>query len=178
MHRVLINNYNSTVNNGDTCYFLGDIGLTRGDEIKKVIKQLKGDKILILGNHDKKGMGFWKECGFAAVMNVGAIIIQHEMVTMTHCPLRGVYREDTRGMRGHTGFENWHGENKQVKFSIPDWGQFHIHGHIHSPNHGKSVKILDKQFDVGVVANKYRPVSYSELESWVMKYKKDQDGKA
>ena len=37
MHRVLINNYNSTVTNNDVCYFLGDMGLGKGELLKKVI---------------------------------------------------------------------------------------------------------------------------------------------
>ena len=40
MHRVLINNYNSTVGTHDICYFLGDMGMTTGETIKKVIKKL------------------------------------------------------------------------------------------------------------------------------------------
>ena len=73
---------------------------------------------------------------------------------------------------------NWHGEDKQFDkgFSLPDFGQFHLHGHIHSPNvddidgKPKSQKILGKQYDVGVDANKYKPVSISVIESWVAKY--------
>ena len=71
--------------------------------------------------------------------------------------------------------ENWHGEEKQMRngFSVWDNGQFHLHGHIHSPNSGKSVKVLNKQYDVGVDANKFRPVSISEIESWIAKYGRD-----
>jgi len=172
MHRVLINNYNSTVGKHDICYFLGDIGLVNGEVIKEVISKLNGTKILIQGNHDAKGRQFWMTAGFVTVLHSASIRVARETVTMSHCPLQGLYREDTSQMRN--GGENWHGEAKHIRngFSLPDFGQFHLHGHIHSPNGGKSKRILGKQFDVGVDANKYRPVSISEIESWVAKTKK------
>ena len=76
-------------------------------------------------------------------------------------------------MRGAIEGENWHGELRPnfQQYQVPNNGQFHLHGHIHSPNGGKSVKILDKQMDVGVVANNYRPVSISTIESWISLYK-------
>ena len=173
MHRVLINNYNSTVGNNDICYFLGDMGMHNGEDMKRVLSKLNSStKILIMGNHDKKGRQYWHSCGFSAVMHAGSIRVANNTVTMSHCPLYGVWREDTSGMRGHDGTQNWHGEEKQFKngFSLPDFGQFHLHGHIHSPNSGKSTKILGKQYDVGIDANGYRPVSISVIESWIAKY--------
>jgi calcineurin-like phosphoesterase family protein len=88
---------------------------------------------------------------------------------MSHCPLPGIKREDMTDMKGLSLNDNWHGEFKNSKkgFTVPNIGQFHLHGHIHSPNSGKSQKILDRQFDVGVVANNYIPVNISVLESWI-----------
>ena len=57
------------------------------------------------------------------------------------------------------------------RYSIEDFGQFHLHGHIHSPNSGKSTKILGRQMDVGVTANKYKPVRFEEVQSWIAKTK-------
>lgn len=171
MHRVLVNNYNATVPEDGICYFLGDMGLCNSETLRKVIGQLHGTKILILGNHDK-GIQAMMNIGFDAVIHSASLVIANQTVTMSHCPLRGVYREDTSGMKGSDGTENWHGEKRHWRFSIPDFGQFHLHGHIHSPNHGKSERVLGKQMDVGVVANKYRPVSISEVESWIARYLK------
>jgi calcineurin-like phosphoesterase family protein len=88
---------------------------------------------------------------------------------MSHCPLFGVYREDTTSMKGETTGENWHGERKNKMYTVKDEGQFHLHGHIHSPNNGKSKKILDHQMDVGVPAWNFRPVSIGEVDSWISK---------
>jgi calcineurin-like phosphoesterase family protein len=167
MHRQLIKNFNNTVPVDGLTYFLGDIA-THGSELtKSIIEQLNGKKVLILGNHDKGSQACYN-MGFDVVLNNAMIMIQKEHVTMSHCPLRGLYREDTSGMRGASEGELWHGEHRHPDFSIPNYGQFHLQGHIHSPNGGKSQKILKRQFDVGLPANKYRPVHINEIEQWIM----------
>jgi calcineurin-like phosphoesterase family protein len=173
MHRVLINNYNSSVKEDDVCYFLGDVGLTKGDEIKEVISKLNGTKVLVLGNHDG-GSNAMYQCGFDVVINSASLVIAKELVTLSHCPLPGIRRENVTDMKGSKPGENWHGELRESAkyFTVPNNGQFHLHGHIHSPNGGKSEKILDKQYDIGVVSNKYRPVSSSQIESWIALYKR------
>lgn len=169
MHEALITRFNACVPVDGLTYFLGDVGLGSGDIVEKIIRQMNGTKVLILGNHDK-GMHAMYKAGFDVVLNAATIYISNQRVTMSHCPLRGVYREDVTGMKGGQEGEPWHGANKQHRFTVADEGQFHLHGHIHSPNGGKSQKILGKQYDVGVAANGYRPVSFSEIESWIAKY--------
>jgi calcineurin-like phosphoesterase family protein len=171
MHEVLINNYNSTVKDG-ICYFLGDAGLAKAETVKDVISQMGGTKVLILGNHDK-GVESMYKAGFDCVLYGATMQIAGERVTLSHCPLIGVYRENCENMKGSQEKENWHGESRKSHriFSATDEGQYHLHGHIHSPNGGKSQKILGRQFDVGVAANGYRPVSISVIESWIAKTK-------
>jgi len=173
MHDVLVNNFNSTVRTCDTTFFLGDVGFG-GDITKEILLSLNGQKILIRGNHDKKGSEFWYKCGFASVMNFGAITVAGELVTMSHCPLPGVFREDVTGMKGAVEGENWHGERKHVgRFTVPNFGQFHCHGHIHSGPHREDKRtILDRQMDVGVVANKYRPVGIDRINQFISLQKK------
>lgn len=174
MHRVLINNYNAIVPENGLCYFLGDMGLCNNETLKNVVDQLNGTKVLILGNHDK-GPNAMYDLGFDVVMYGAVLQIAKRRFTLSHCPLLGVYREDTKGMRGAVEGENWHGESRRsrARFTMPDYGQYHGHGHIHSPNGGKSKRILDRQFDVGVDANNYRPVSISRVESWIAKHIKE-----
>lgn len=170
MHTQLVKNFNKQVPNDGITYFLGDM-VTHGSDItKSVISQLNGIKVLIVGNHDKNYQSCYNS-GFDVVLNKATIKIGQNEVTLTHCPLRGVYRENTEGMKGVIQIENWHGESRHNQFSVEDEGQFHLHGHIHSPNSGKSQKILGKQFDVGLPANNYRPVHISIIESWIDKTK-------
>lgn len=168
MHRVLINNYNSMVTDDSVCYFLGDVGVCKSDVMNKVLSKLKGIKVLVLGNHDKKPNGMYA-LGFDVVLYSATLYVAKQRVTMSHCPLLGVYRENTKNMIGTTEGENWHGESRDNRkpFTLTDEGQFHLHGHIHSPNKGRSVKELGRQYDVGVDANNYKPVSISQIESWI-----------
>ncbi|MBQ8729361.1 MAG: hydrolase, partial [Alphaproteobacteria bacterium] len=53
MNRNLILNYNSVVGKQEMCYWLGDImyGATK-ERVANVLRQLRGRKYLIMGNHD------------------------------------------------------------------------------------------------------------------------------
>jgi calcineurin-like phosphoesterase family protein len=173
MHESLIRRYNATVPHSGICYFLGDMG-NKTEDIRKVIKRLNGTKVLILGNHDK-GITTMYNCGFDVVTYSASIYIGDHKVNMTHCPYIGVWREDTSHMKNRDfgQKENWHGESREKhrRHAMKDDGNFLLHGHIHSrKDKPQSQKILGKQFDVGVTANDYRPVSLSEIESWVMTY--------
>ncbi len=166
MHRVLINNYNATVGEQDICYFLGDMGLGKGDTLRKVVSELNGTKVCVLGNHDK-GATAMHRLGFDVVLQMASIEVAGKLVTMTHCPLRGVWREDCSDMKGAQPGDSWHKEWKHGElFSLPDFGQYHLHGHTQK---GPEERILDRQMDVGVRANGYRPVSVSVIESWISK---------
>lgn len=168
MSRVLVNNYNAAVPKDGLCYFIGDMGLCKDEVLNKVMKQLNGTKVLVLGNHDNNPNSMYNR-GFDVVTYGITLLIAKKRVTLSHCPLYGVYREDVSRMERATEGENWHGETKpRMKiFTTKDEGQYHLHGHIHSPNGGKSSKILDRQYDVGVDANNYRPVSISQIESFI-----------
>ena len=169
MHRVLINSYNASISPDGICYHLGDVGFQNIELTKSILSQLNGTKILILGNHDRSVTAMYK-LGFHAVMYSATLYIAQERVTLTHCPLLGVSRENVKLQKNHTEGENWHGElsPKYAKFTVKNEGQFHLHGHIHSridkPN---SKKIQGRQFDIGVPANNYRPVSIGEIEQWI-----------
>ena len=59
--KILKENWNKTVTNGDTVYILGDIGRMGNNKdneyVASIVSQLKGkSKILITGNHDVKGL--------------------------------------------------------------------------------------------------------------------------
>lgn len=170
MARVLINNFNAAVSPDSVTYFLGDMGMGNGEDLQKVLSELNGTKVLLLGNHDKNSTSMYAK-GFDVVLNTASLYIAQEKVTMSHCPLAGVFREDVTGMKGAMPLSFWHGDHKNQAFTVANEDQYHLHGHIHSPNGGKSTRILEKQFDVGVDANKYRPVSISQIESWISLYK-------
>lgn len=167
MHRVLVNNYNASVPPNGVCYFLGDMGLCSSGNLQSIIQQLNGTKVLIAGNHDA-GINTMYYTGFDVVLHGGLLEIAKQRVTLSHYPLQGIYRESLDGIDRADG-TNWHGEHRPVSklHGFHYTGQFHLHGHIHSPNSGRSVPRLGRQMDVGVDANNYRPVSISTIESWI-----------
>lgn len=173
MHKVLVNNYNAAVLENGICYFLGDIGLCDSGLINSVIRQLNGTKVFIMGNHDP-GINALYSMGFDVVMYGAEILIAGELCTLRHCPLKGVWREDTTNMRGSMPGDHWHGESrkKHKLLTCEDFGQFHLAGHIH-PRKDKKVSIpnLGRQYDISVVSQNYRPVSISQIESYISKVK-------
>lgn len=172
MHAALISNFNKIVTPDSVTYFLGDIVFLGSEKSKELIDQLNGTKILVLGNHDK-GVESSYNSGFDVVLNSATIFIEQEKVTLSHYPLVGLYRENTEKMKNRTEGEGWHGEFRHTAagFTVKNEGQFHLHGHIHSPNSGQSTRTLGRQFDVGVDANNYRPVHIGEIASWISKTK-------
>ena len=58
--KLIVDNWNKKVTNADTVYILGDLAYFGNNKCNSyacsMISQLKGDKHLILGNHDYKGI--------------------------------------------------------------------------------------------------------------------------
>jgi calcineurin-like phosphoesterase family protein len=52
MNETLIKNWNNTIRNKDTVFFLGDLALGRAYEALQWLEQLNGDITVIEGNHD------------------------------------------------------------------------------------------------------------------------------
>jgi len=171
MYRILINNYNATVPEDGICYFLGDIGLCKRGVVADVMSELNGTKILILGNHDC-GVRAMLNRGFSIVLHSATTYISNERVTMSHCPLPGILREDASKMTRYVEGDNFHGESKHAPLMVSNSGQFHLHGHCHKKSEERT---LGRQMDVGVVANSYRPVSTGQIESWIVKTKRKEE---
>jgi calcineurin-like phosphoesterase family protein len=84
MNQALIKNWNSVVGEKDIVYFLGDFALCSKEKIIEIGQQLKGYKILIYGNHDKKSVGVFKRAGFDEVykhpIEIDNIIFSHAKI--------------------------------------------------------------------------------------------------
>lgn len=54
MNRTILENHNARVTNGDTTIFVGDMSMRgRSDALVALVAQMKGKKVLVLGNHDQ-----------------------------------------------------------------------------------------------------------------------------
>ena len=68
MHETLINNYNASVSEHSTCYFLGDFSMGNVEKAASIVSRLNGTKIIILGNHDK-GASAMLKAGLDGIKN-------------------------------------------------------------------------------------------------------------
>lgn len=98
----LVNLWNSQVKDGDAVYHLGDFTFSREvDKIVDVIKQLNGEKVFILGNHDPD---FFSKL-YHEVHQYKEIRIDRNKVILFHYPIL-----------------SFHGQHH---------GNWHLHGHCH-----------------------------------------------
>ncbi|MFR7913868.1 metallophosphoesterase [Eubacterium ramulus] len=110
---LLVNNWNSVINNNDTVYVLGDIGRvgrSRDNEyVSSIVARLKGKKILITGNHDAQGLRDNRiSQQFVAIHNYLEIVDNYnglnQKIVLSHYPIfswNGCYK-DTILLYGHT----------------------------------------------------------------------------
>lgn len=110
---ILIKNWNSVVNNNDTTFILGDIGRcgTNKDNeyLCSVMSRLKSKKILVVGNHDEKGLQDYRvKQLFESVVAYFELMDNHnginQKIVLSHYPIfswNGCYK-DTVLLYGHT----------------------------------------------------------------------------
>lgn len=80
MDSYLIKVWNETVGPNDTIYHLGDVCFKPATSVDKIMPQLNGKKILILGNHDK-GKHYYKY--FEDMYSIK----EHDDYVFTHIPI-------------------------------------------------------------------------------------------
>lgn len=102
MKQTIINNWNSVISKNDDVYILGDM-FWHNDEAVDVLSKLKGNKHLILGNHDRVNAEMKKH--FVSVNSYAEIKDEGRHVVLCHYPIA-------------------HWRNA-------DYGTVHLYGHIH-----------------------------------------------
>lgn len=85
MNEVLIENWNRKVDDNDKIFVLGDFSLSNSANIIKWGKALKGNKMLILGNHDHASKSVYLEAGFKEVSSYP--ILWDGRFILSHLPL-------------------------------------------------------------------------------------------
>lgn len=136
MDKYLIDAYNARVSKNDTCYILGDICFrVPVEQANEYISKLNGNKILIVGNHDKK----YDESLFEYIRDFETVNINGIYIALMHYPM--------------------------LEWPRSFQGSLHLHGHIHSkPEYNlKNREQGILRYDVGVDANNYMPVSINEV---------------
>ena len=135
MDMTIIDIWNNTVSKEDTVYILGDFSWYKGEKTNLVLKQLKGNKILIRGNHDEnflKDIKFDKSL-FQEIYDYKEIKINKTKIIMCHYPII-----------------DWNGKNN---------GSIHLYGHVHTITNKDTeyMKTLEKEYNcmnVGIDVHK------------------------
>ena len=140
MWKVMKNNWNSKVKDTDDVWIIGDFCFRSGKNPEYYLKELKGKKHLIIGNHDtellkdKKALMYFESVDdYKKIHDYGRTII------LCHYPMA-----------------EWDGFFR---------GTVHIYGHIHN-NMNDAYNIMKKMenaLNAGCMINNYTPVTLDEL---------------
>lgn len=137
MDRHIIASWNDVVNKDDMIFHIGDVGLYPLVKMKKIINQLNGKKILVMGNHDDfLTLNEWMECGFDEVYKYP--IIYNEFIVMQHQPPQYI--------------------NSSTPF-------FYIYGHVHATEMYPT--ITKQSGCVSLERWDYAPVEFEHLKKCV-----------
>lgn len=120
MNQTLVDNWNSVVKNEDTTYILGDFCWLKEAEWIKILDKLKGNKVLIEGNHDLKKMSKTLKDKFTYIKEKDEISDCGKKVIMSHYPemaYKSSYNKKVFMLYGHV-----HNHTKEAEF-IKKWTQ-------------------------------------------------------
>ena len=140
MDEMLIRLWNSRVQKEDEVYIVGDFAYRNEKSYEWYLRQLKGRKHLIIGNHDGKMLKDDKAMGyFESVDKMMHVSDCGHEICICHFPLA-----------------EWNGFYK---------GHWHIYGHIHNRTEGtfQYMKQFEKALNAGACINQYTPASFWDL---------------
>jgi len=139
MNEHMIKNWNERVRKQDIVYHLGDFSFGSVEEDLKLLDRLKGQKFLMIGNHDHSKK--LKKIGhkFQNVRYADTIKVEAEGKTYNI-------------FLSHYPHLRWPGIGR---------GVYHLFGHVH----GEDIGALNNSFDVGVDSEmmQFKPLLFEEI---------------
>ncbi len=136
----MIRRINMACGKKDTLYILGDVSCAEYDPTEE-LKQIKCQKVLVIGNHDAKWLKHHHFCNqFVKILDVGHVRDFGTRITLFHYPLC-----------------EWDGAMK---------GHWHFYGHVHASDARGTEKIMrtiPHCVNVGADVNDFTPLSVGEL---------------
>lgn len=164
MNQAIVDNHNSIVKPNDTTIWLGDVLMGRNKEeaFKKYITKMNGNKIWLLGNHDRGFDDFQK-----------ALPSLKLDPTIKHIYVRNInfsdtqFTDTTKIVLSHFPFlsemheepHDRHHQDYRPYCAIDDGESILFHGH----NHSQVPMYRSRMINVGVDAWNYFPVSLETL---------------
>ena len=140
MDYVMINLWNSRVQKDDNVYILGDFCYRSGKTADWYLRQLKGHKHLVIGNHDKSTLENEKAMAyFESVDKMMHVTDGDKQICLCHYPIAEWYK----------------GRH----------GSWHIYGHIHGDRGDvyQFMKTREHALNAAACINNYTPASINEL---------------
>ena len=125
----IIQKWNLYVNSEDIVIHLGDVIIGNTTDYKEIISRLSGRKILVIGNHDKKGISWYMKNGFDFACYNFSWLYMGKSILFTHEP----------------------SGNLEV-FDL------NIHGHLHLGIHRTEYELTDKHLLFSLETENYQPV--------------------
>lgn len=145
MNSSLISNWNLKVRDTDTVYVVGDMFFT-GEDPCVFLKELKGEKILITGNHDRTSLKKHREAldFFSSVQPYLEISESGHLITLCHYPML-----------------EWYGDRRTGSRKLG----YHIYGHIHNNVLSEYHVLFMKAnaLNAGADINGFTPATFDEL---------------
>ena len=139
MNEILINNWNKTVTNDDTVYFLGDFSFKcNQNQADKILEQLNGKKYFIKGNHDKET---W----------LNRIKEKHLIEDWFY--YKEIADNNRRVILCHYPLHSWNGLYR---------GSYHLYGHVHN-NTVDNTDWQKNRFNVSCEVLDYTPKTLDQL---------------
>ena len=140
MDASLIKKWNTVVRQQDLIIIGGDLVFTKGssEEIKKIIKQLNGRKILVRGNHCRKSYSFWLNAGIDFVCERFSWELNGKKLLFIHSP-------------------------HEITFQDYKSYNYILHGHIHQKGNFISWKNKCCLINICVEKTNYSPINLITL---------------
>lgn len=140
MERTIIENWNSKVTDDDDVWIIGDFCYRSDKTPSYYLKQLKGHKHLLTGNHDKATLEDETACSYLeSIEKMCHVKDGNHHICLCHFPIA-----------------EWSGKQR---------GTYHIYGHVHSrvTEAAQFMMNTEHAFNAGCMINHYEPVTLPEV---------------
>lgn len=148
MNQGLVDRWNDVVTAKDAVFVLGDLCWGAPSKYVDWLKQLRGYKYLIPGNHDTVWPGHKKRSGGKALMEAGFVVLPERC-------LRSFGSGNLPAWLCHFPHTVAFNGDKRFKEHFPPKDHWLIHGHVHTT---WQVDVPNRQFNVGVDVWDWYPV--------------------
>ena len=140
MDRMLVKFWNNRVQQDDHVYIIGDFCYRNERPEEWYLRQLKGHKHLIIGNHDQNLVKNDKAMSYLETVDKMMLVQEEDKrIVLCHYPLCDWYRKAS--------------------------GSYHVYGHIHQYKDDvyEFMKHQERALNAGCMLNNYAPASLNEL---------------